>query len=117
MQKGSEAEKTDRGQDGCPRKTKPLIGENNIRNNRTRRIPLTSNTSTRIAPATIHTRSIAGRNFGEVEESVANDYESGEARCELCHGTRCAPAVNSVWDRMSGVITPRDRDRGMRDSI
>ena len=26
-------------------------------------------------------------------------------------------AVNSVWDRMSVVITPRDRDRGMRDSI
>ena len=57
-----------------------------------------------------------GKNFDEVEESVANDYESGKPDAALPWDT-VRPAVNSVWDRMSGVITPRDRDRGMRDSI
>ena len=32
-------------------------------------------------------------------------------------GYTVRPAVTSVWDRITGVITPRDRDRGMRDSI
>jgi hypothetical protein len=27
------------------------------------------------------------------------------------------PAVKSVWEKMSGVIAPRDPDRGVRGSI
>jgi hypothetical protein len=57
-----------------------------------------------------------GRQFDEVEQSVANDYESGKPDSALPWDA-VRPAVNSVWDRMAGVITPSDRDRGMRDSI
>ena len=57
-----------------------------------------------------------GKRFDEVEESVANDYETGKPDSALPWDT-VRPAVSSVWDRMSGVMTPTDRDRGMRDSI
>jgi hypothetical protein len=57
-----------------------------------------------------------GRQFDEVEESVANDYETGKPDSALPWDT-VRPAVNSVWDRMSGVVGPRDFDRGIRDSI
>jgi hypothetical protein len=57
-----------------------------------------------------------GRQFDEVEESVANDYEAGKPDSALPWDT-VRPAVSSVWERMSGVIAPRDPDRGMRDSI
>ena len=57
-----------------------------------------------------------GRQFNEVEESVANDYETGKPDSALPWDT-VRPAVSSVWERMSGVIAPRDPDRGMRDSI
>ena len=57
-----------------------------------------------------------GKSFDEVEESVANDYEAGKPNSALPWDT-VRPAVNSVWDRMSGVVGPRDFDRGIRDSI
>jgi hypothetical protein len=57
-----------------------------------------------------------GRKFDEVEESVANDYETGKPDSALPWDT-VRPAVSSVWDRMSGVVGPRDFDRGIRDSI
>jgi hypothetical protein len=57
-----------------------------------------------------------GRNFDEVEQSVANEYENAKPGAALPWDT-VRPAVKSVWERMSGVIGARDPDRGMRDSI
>ena len=57
-----------------------------------------------------------GKKFDEVEKSVANDYETGKPDAALPWDT-VRPAVSSVWDKMSGVIGPRDFDRGIRDSI
>lgn len=57
-----------------------------------------------------------GKKFDEVEESVANDYETGKPDSAL-PWDRVRPAVRSMWDRMSGVVGPRDFDRGIRDSI
>jgi hypothetical protein len=57
-----------------------------------------------------------GQQFNEVEDSIATDYEMGKPGSALPWDT-VRPAVNSVWDRMSGVIGPRDPDRGVRGSI
>ncbi len=57
-----------------------------------------------------------GRNFDEVEQSVATDYENGKPDSALPWDT-VRPAVKSVWEKMSGVIAPRDPDRGVRGSI
>jgi hypothetical protein len=56
------------------------------------------------------------KKFGEVEDSVAVDYDQGKPDSALPWDT-VRPAVSSVWEKMSGVISPRDPDRGMRDSI
>ena len=56
------------------------------------------------------------RKFGEVEDSVAVEYEQGKPDAALPWDT-VRPAVSSVWERMSGVIGPRDPDRGIRGSI
>ena len=61
-------------------------------------------------------RKYPGKKFDEVEESVANDYETGKPDSALPWDT-VRPAVSSVWDKMSGVVGPRDFDRGIRDSI
>jgi hypothetical protein len=57
-----------------------------------------------------------GKKFGEVVQSVAVEYEQGKPDAALPWDT-VRPAVSSVWDRMSGVIAPRDPDRGVRGSI
>lgn len=57
-----------------------------------------------------------GKSFDEMEESVALDYEREKPGSALPWDT-VRPAVNSVWERMAGVIGPRDPDRGMRSSI
>ena len=57
-----------------------------------------------------------GKKFGEVEDSVAVEYEQGKPDAALPWDT-VRPAVSSVWERMSGVIAPRDPDRGFRGSI
>ena len=57
-----------------------------------------------------------GERFDEVEESVAADYEQAKPGSALPWDT-VRPAVSSVWERMSGVMGPRDPDRGVRGSI
>jgi hypothetical protein len=57
-----------------------------------------------------------GQTFDEVEESVATQYEQGKPTAALPWDT-VRPAASAVWDRLSGVISPRDPDRGVRDSI
>jgi hypothetical protein len=57
-----------------------------------------------------------GQKFNEVEDSIATDYETEKPGSALPWDT-VRPAVNSVWDRMSGVTGPRDPDRGIRGAI
>ena len=57
-----------------------------------------------------------GRKFGEVEDSVAVEYEQGKPDAALPWDT-VRPAISSVWERMAGVIGPRDPDRGVRGAI
>ena len=57
-----------------------------------------------------------GKSFDEVEESVATDYEQAKPASALPWDIAC-PAVNAVWEKMAGVIGPRDPDRGVRGSI
>jgi hypothetical protein len=57
-----------------------------------------------------------GKSFDEVEESVATDYEQARPTSALPWDI-ARPAVNAVWEKMAGVIGPRDPDRGIRGSI
>jgi len=57
-----------------------------------------------------------GQSFDEVEESVAADYEQGKPGSALPWDT-VRPAASAVWDRLGGIIGPRDPDRGVRGSI
>src|SRR5438094_2168447 len=57
-----------------------------------------------------------GKGFDEVEESVASEYEQAKPASGLPWDV-ARPAVNAVWEKMAGVIGPRDPDRGIRGSI
>ena len=58
----------------------------------------------------------SGKNLPDVEESVAKDYEQAKPGQALpCDTVR--PAVNALWERMGGIIGPRDPDRGVRGGI
>jgi hypothetical protein len=57
-----------------------------------------------------------GQNFGDVEDSIALDYERAKPDSALPWDT-VRPAVNAVWERMTGLISPRDPGRGVRDWI
>ena len=57
-----------------------------------------------------------GQTFDEVEDSVANAYEQGKPDSALPWDT-VRPAASAVWDRLGGVIGPRDADRGLCGSI
>jgi hypothetical protein len=58
----------------------------------------------------------ADRDYDEVEESLASDWERAEPGSAIPWDT-VRPAVRAAWERMSGVISPRDPDRGVRGSI
>jgi hypothetical protein len=57
-----------------------------------------------------------GKKFEEVEDPIALDYEKSKPGSALPWDT-VRPAVNAVWERMTGVISPRDPGRGVRDWI
>jgi hypothetical protein len=57
-----------------------------------------------------------GRDYDEVEQSVATDYERAQPGAAIPWDT-VRPAARAAWDRLSGVISPRDSDRGIRGSI
>src|SRR5947207_5817519 len=57
-----------------------------------------------------------GRKFEEVEDSLASDYEEAKPTSALPWDT-VRPAVSSVWERMAGVLSPREPGRGVRDFI
>ena len=56
------------------------------------------------------------KTYDEVEESLATDYEHAEPGSPLPWDT-VRPAARAAWDRLAGVISPRDSDRGIRGSI
>jgi hypothetical protein len=57
-----------------------------------------------------------GRDYDEVEHSLATDYQHAEAGSAIPWDT-VRPAVRAAWDRLSGVIGPRDSDRGTRSGF
>jgi hypothetical protein len=57
-----------------------------------------------------------GRSYDDVEHSLASDYAHADAGSAIPWDT-VRPAVRAAWDRLSGVISPRDSDRGVRGSI
>ena len=57
-----------------------------------------------------------GKSFEEIEPSLALDYAHARPEEPLPWDT-VRPAVNSIWERMSGVISPRDPGRGVRSWI
>ncbi len=57
-----------------------------------------------------------GRNFDDVEDDVAREYEVNVADGGL-PWDHARHAVRAVWAKLSGDVTPQDRDRGMRGSI
>jgi len=57
-----------------------------------------------------------GQKLEDVEDSIASDYEKGKPDSALPWDT-VRPAFNTIWERMSGIIGPRDPDRGVRGSI
>ena len=57
-----------------------------------------------------------GKAFDEVEDDVALGYEKAKPGSALPWDT-VRPAVNAVWQRMAGIISPRDPGRGVREWI
>jgi hypothetical protein len=57
-----------------------------------------------------------GKLYEEVETDLALDYEKDKGNSAL-PWDRARPAVKAAWDRVSGVQTPRDPDRGARYGI
>jgi len=55
-----------------------------------------------------------GKKFVDVEDSVALDYEQAKPGSALPWDT-VRPAVNAMWDRLGGIISPRDPSRGVRE--
>ena len=55
----------------------------------------------------------AGRDYEEVETDLALDYQKHDPGTAL-PWDRARPAVKAAWQRVSGTITPRDPDRGIR---
>lgn len=55
----------------------------------------------------------AGRHYDEIETDLALDYQKHDPNTAL-PWDRARPAVKAAWQRVSGTITPRDTDRGIR---
>jgi hypothetical protein len=57
-----------------------------------------------------------GQDFGSVENDIALGYEEAKPGAALPWDT-VRPAVNAVWDRLGGVVSPWDPTRGVREWI
>ena len=57
-----------------------------------------------------------GKTFEQIENDVVLDYEKHRAGSGL-PWDRARSAVRSAWDKMSGVVAPRDPDRGTRSGF
>jgi hypothetical protein len=58
----------------------------------------------------------AGKEFDEIEDDVALDYEKHHPGTAL-PWDEARHAVRSAWDRLSGVVSPRDPTRGIRSGF
>jgi hypothetical protein len=58
----------------------------------------------------------AGKKFEEIEDDLALEYGKHQAGTAL-PWDEARPVVRSAWDRLGGVISPRDPDRGIRSGI
>jgi hypothetical protein len=58
----------------------------------------------------------AGKKFEEIEDDIALDYEKGRPDDALPWDD-ARPAARAAWDRLAGVISPRDPDRGIRTGM
>ena len=57
-----------------------------------------------------------GKEYDQVEADLARDYENHDANA-VVPWERARPAVRAAWDRMAGVVGPRDTDRGLRGGL
>ncbi len=58
----------------------------------------------------------AGKQYHQIETDLARDYEKNDANPAI-PWDRARPAVKAAWDRVSGVVGPRDSDRGIRSGL
>jgi hypothetical protein len=58
----------------------------------------------------------AGKKFEEIEDELALGYKKHDPVSAL-PWDEARPAVRSAWDKLGGVITPGDRDRGIRSGF
>lgn len=58
----------------------------------------------------------AGKDYHQIETDLARDYEKHDVNPAI-PWDRARPAVKAAWDRLSGVVGPRDTDRGMRGGL
>jgi hypothetical protein len=58
----------------------------------------------------------SGKSFDQIEDDVALDYEKHRAGSAL-PWDRARPSVRAAWTRISGVVAPRDPDRGTRSGF
>jgi hypothetical protein len=58
-----------------------------------------------------------GKRFEEIETELALDYEKSRLGDDPLPWDHARPAVKAAWDRIGGVISPRDPDRGARYGI
>jgi hypothetical protein len=58
----------------------------------------------------------AGKKFEEIEDDIALGYEKHRAGSALPWDL-ARPAVKAAWDRLGGVIAPRDVERGTRSGF
>ncbi len=56
-----------------------------------------------------------GKDYADVEDDLALDYQKHDPNTAL-PWDRARPAVKAAWERVSGVTTPRDPERGTRGS-
>jgi hypothetical protein len=57
-----------------------------------------------------------GKSFEEIEDELALNYKKHDPGSAL-PWDEARPAVQSAWDKLGGVITPQDRDRGIRSGF
>src|ERR1700674_1472569 len=57
-----------------------------------------------------------GKKLVDVEDALALEYEKAKPGSALPWDT-VRPAVSSVWERMTGIMSPRDPGRGVREWI
>jgi hypothetical protein len=58
----------------------------------------------------------SGKPFEEIETDLALNYEKAAPESPLPWDL-ARPAIKAAWDKMSGVVGPRDPDRGVRTGM